>query len=145
MSKYKEERKHTIVQICSSIQLPSFMLLVPHREPWQLSYHFRGSPTHTFPSFSNGPSPWVSPHCFGPGFPTDTTPHLLFVHSHQSSMQDSRETGLLKHGSCAIPLLQNTHWLPAIYHTQPGSLHGLPQQYWQQVGSISHSPHLFVL
>lgn len=68
--------KLTLVQICFSIHLLWFRLLLPPWEAWQRSYHFRGSPIHPFLSFSRGPYPWVSSSLLWPRLPIDLSPFL---------------------------------------------------------------------
>lgn len=71
--------KLTIVQISSSIQLPSFILMVP---PRRQSYHFRASPIHPPPLSQQWPTP------LGFTFTTLAQPYqltspplsLLFIH-----------------------------------------------------------------
>lgn len=82
-SKEKENNciaKLTIVQISSSIQLPSFILMVP---PWQQAY-IRALQFILSLSLSNGPHPWVSSSLLWPSF-TNLPPRppplsILFIH-----------------------------------------------------------------
>ena len=73
-----------------------------------------------------------------------TSPPFYLVHAHQSSIQVGR-TGLLKHGSCAIPLLRSTQWFSNIYSTSSGPSAWLSMPVLTAVPAASSTPHLRAL
>lgn len=126
--------KLTLVQICFSIHLLWFRLMLPLWETWQRSYHFRGSPIHPFLSFSHGPYPRVSSSLLWLRLPNWPLPlSILFIHINPPCRLEERD-----YWSMDL-MLKNTVILHCPRHMAQAPRCGFQRQASQRSRSISRS------
>lgn len=110
--------KLTLVQICFSIHLLWFRLMLPPWETWQRSYHFRGSPIHPFLSCSHGPDPRVSSSLLWPRLPNWPLPlSILFIHINPPCRSEGRDywsMGLMLKNTVILHCPRHTAQAPGV-------------------------------